>query len=293
MSNQIDLRHLRYFLTVADELNFRKAATRLCISQPGLSRQIQQMEDLYKVKLFDRTKRSVKLSPAGKFLQQESQKIFDRLEQVKDKIKDISEGNEGHLKIGFLGSAAQKFVPDLLIKLSMHHPLLSTSLEEMSNKAQLDALLKQRLDIGFVRVPNLPAGIQGHLIFRDTFSVVLPPGFSHMPMPLNLSDLKEMPFVFFSSEDSPHYYDLIMSICTDNGFTPKVLHRSVNALSIFKLVEAGLGIAIVPTALKFGYDLNLTFVELEKVRQRTELYLVWSTNNDNPVLSKVLNICLE
>ncbi|RZL61004.1 MAG: LysR family transcriptional regulator, partial [Pedobacter sp.] len=126
---------------------------------------------------------------------------------------------------------------------------------------------------------------------QDTFSLVLP---KHHPMnKASFEAVKKIanePFIFFSSDDSPFYYDLIMGICEDHGFQPKTFHKSVNALTIYKLVEEGLGIAIVPTALQYGYKENVKFVELTHIAQRTELYMIWKDSNRNPVLKNVLDL---
>ena len=137
MSNQIELRHLTYFLAVAEELHFRKAAEKLFISQPGLSRQIKQMEDILETQLFERNKKKVSLTPAGYFLKKEVEFIFNHLEKVERQLKLVGDGNSGELRIGFLGSAMQKVIPQLLLNIKETYPKVRTSLEELSNFAQV------------------------------------------------------------------------------------------------------------------------------------------------------------
>ena len=291
MGYQIELRHLQYFQVLAEELKFRKAAERLFISQPGLSRQIRQMEEIYQVSLFDRTKKKVELTEAGRFLKQEVDFIFSHMEHIRQHLENISLGRETELRIGFLGSAAQKAVPDLVFKLAKEHPGIRTILEQMPNKLQLDLLEKGKLDMGFVRLQQLPEGISRQIIHEDTFSLVLP--MSHELSEANFSGIRQLsgePFIFFSSEDSPFYHELIMSICEDQGFRPKVSHKSVDALTIYKLVEEGLGLAIVPTSLQYGYNLKVKFIELKNIPQRTELSLVWKSSNRNPALQHVIDL---
>lgn len=287
----IELRHLEYFRAVAEELNFGRAAERLFISQPGLSRQIKQMEEILEVQLFERTKRKVVLTPAGQFLKAEVDYIFNHLELTKTQLKEIAAGNIGELRIGFLGSAAHTVLPELLVKISQNYPGIQTSLEELSNAMQIEMLEKDKLDLGFVRLARVPDSLQMKLVHQDTFSVVLPKdhplsseGFKHM------GQLKDENFILFSQDYSSIYYDKIMSICEDKGFTPRITHKSVHALTIFKLVEAGLGVAIVPTSLKQGYDLKVKFIELGKIKQKTELYAVWKKGNRNAALGKVLGL---
>lgn len=286
----IDLRHFMYFLAVAEELHFGRAAERLSISQPGLSRQIRQMEELLGVALFERDKRHVALTSAGEYLKGEVIYMTNHLEEVKKQVRRMDQGIEGELRVGFLGSAMQ-VIPDLLLRINELYPAINTSLEEMANKDQITALEKDEIDIGFVRLGRLPRGIQSKTVFTDTFSLVVP----HQH-PINAKNFKSMKqvarehFILFSAEYSAYYYDQIMSICEDQGFQPNVSHKSVHALTIFKLVESGLGVAIVPTTLQQGFDLGIRFIELKSIRQQAVLSAVWREQNRNPVLKKVVTL---
>ncbi len=294
MSNQIELRHLNYFLAVAEELHFRKAAEKLFISQPGLSRQIKQMEELLDAQLLERNKKKVSLTPAGHFLKDEVKFIFNHLEKVKRQLKHLGEGNSGELRIGFLGSAMQEVIPNLLLKIKDTYPKVKTSLEELSNFAQVDAVLNDQLDMGFVRLSRVPGTLQMKTIFRDTFSLVLPE--SH-PLPQNeftgMHQFAKNDFILFSQAYSPLYYDTIMGICQDAGFTPKISHKSVHAHTIFKLVENHMGIAIVPTALQNGFQMRVKFIELKDISQRAELSVIWKKEHTNPVLRNCMELFLE
>ena len=294
MGYQIELRHLKYFQILAQELKFRKAAELLFISQPGLSRQIKQMEEIFNVSLFDRSKKKVELTAAGLYLKEEADFLFNHLETIRRQLDNISQGKETELRIGFLGSAAQKVVPELVLSLNREYPGIQTILDEMPNRLQIELLEKDKLDLAFVRLHRLPEGISRHLIHRDTFSLVLP--MEHIANAANFKTIRDFsnePFIFFSSEDSPFYHDLITGICEDHGFRPKVFHKSVNALTIFKLVEEGLGIAIVPTSLQYGYNLKVKFIELKHISQRTELYVAWKESNRNPALKNVVELLLR
>ena len=287
----LELRHLKYFKVVAEELHYRKAAEKLFISQPGLSRQIKQMEESLGVQLFIRTKKSVVLTEPGRFLKQEADFIFNHLAFVKEQLALLDRGEEGELRIGFLGSAMQNVIPDLLLKLHQLHPGISTKLEEMANGLQVEAIAKDKLDIGFVRLSRVPSGISMKPVFEDTFSVVLPA--NHTLGEANFEGVQQLTgerFILFDSEYSPTYYDKIMSICEDQGFTPHITHKSVHGQTIFKLVELGLGISIVPTSLKYGYDLKVKFIELKNIRQHASLSLIWKESNRSPVLKRVLEL---
>ncbi len=294
MGYQLELRHFKYFQALANELNYRKAAEKLFISQPGLSRQIKQMEEILEVPLFIRTKRTVDLSEAGKYLKNEVGFILNHLKLTTKQLKMINDGQMGEVRIGFLGSAVQKVIPDLMLKLNIDYPEVHTSLEELSNRAQIEALQKDELDIGFVRMARVPKGMKMYPVHTDSFSVALPK--DHILTAKNFKNvgqLKEEPFILFSSDYSPLYYDKIMSICEDQGFSPKITHKSVNAHTIFKLVESGLGVAIIPSSLHYGFDLDVKFIKLKEIPQNTILSAVWRSDNRNPATRNVIDLLLK
>lgn len=289
MSYQIELRHLNYFLAVAEELHFRKAAERLFISQPGLSRQIKQLEDNLEVKLFERNNRNVTLTTAGAYLKEELYINLNMLNTILNNTKHINEGIEGNLNFGYVGSAMQNIIPNLLIKIRNKYPNIHFNLKEMDNQKQLDNLQTQEIDMGFVRMEHVPNELQIKPIFEDTFSLVLP--INHPLNPTNFKDLlqlKDEEFIMFDPSYSPNYHKKIMQIFDHYGFTPIVSHRTVHASSIYKLVEYNFGISIVPSALQIDSPKNVKFIELKKIPQRTILSAVWSKNNRNPILAKIL-----
>ncbi|GGX15912.1 LysR family transcriptional regulator [Aquimarina muelleri] len=288
MGYQIELRHFTYFLAVAEELHFRKAADRLFISQPGLSRQIKQMEEIIGVTLFIRNKRKVSLTVAGEYLKKELDYIFNHIDFTIKQTRLIDKGSDGEIRIGFLGSAMQTIIPELLIKVNEQYSNVQFSLEEMSNHLQVEGIEKDQLDLGFVRLARVPKGIQMKTVHVDTFSLVLPKNhYLEEKNFKNIAQVSDQHFILFSSDYSSLYYDKIMSICEDKGFTPKVSHKSVHAQTIFKLVESGLGVAIVPTSLQYGFDLGVKFLEIPKISQKATLSVIWKQDNRNPVLEKI------
>ena len=294
MNYQIELRHYIYFLAVAEELHFRKAAEKLFISQPGLSTQIKQLENLLETPLFVRDKKKVQLTPAGLFLKGEVEFILNHLNQTHKQLKLIGQGHLGEIRIGFLGSAMQNVVPNLLLDLQREFPLVHTTLEELSNRAQLHAIQHDLLDLGFVRLSRVPKGLQIKPVYEDTFSLVLP---KDHPLDAHsfkgISQLAQEDFILFSKDYSPLYYNTVISICEDGGFRPKVTHKSVHAQTIFKLVENKLGIAIVPTALQIGFKMKVKFIELQKIKQRAILSMIWKEDNRNPVLENCMKLLLK
>jgi len=291
MSNQIEHRHLRYFLAVAEELHFRKAAEKLFISQPGLSRQIKQMEQDLGVTLFERNNRRVTLTKTGDYLQKELQINLKNLEDILAHSKLIHHGKEGHLTLGFVGSAMLQIIPAILKQFNSKFPKVMFKLEEMDNQKQIEGLLSQEIDVGFVRLERVPRSLEIHTVLKETFCLVLPKNHPVNKRNFkNLSQFKDSPFILFDPEYSASYYEKVMQIFDGCGFAPIISHNTIHASSIYKLVENNLGVSIVPKSLQFGYDMNVKFIELDAIPQRAFLSIAWSKNNRNPMLQNILRL---
>jgi len=290
MKHQIEIRHLRYFLAVAEELHFRKAADKLFVSQPGLSRQIKQMEEELGFALFERSNKRVTLTKAGKYLKDEVEHIIKNLEDTFDHAQLIHEGMEGQISFGYVGSAMQNVIPELILRIREDYPNIHYSLREMENPEQIDALLLNDVDLAFVRLEKVPKGLDIRPVFEDTFSLVLPENYELEHINLeNLVQFKNEDFILFDQSYSPAYYEQVMQIFKQSGFQPNISHNTVHASTIFRLVENNLGLSIVPSSLKLGYDMKVKFIELDKIPQRTVLSVAWNTANRNPILGKILS----
>ncbi|WP_242158688.1 LysR family transcriptional regulator [Aestuariivivens sediminis] len=289
MSNQLEIRHLKYFLAVAEDLHFRKAAERLFISQPGLSRQIKQLEEDLGIELFLRHNRKVELTKAGMYLQGEIIRNLKNLDNIINHAKLINDGIAGNLKLGYVGSAMQQIIPDLLLKFKLHHPNTALSLKEMDNERQIHALISEDIDIGFVRLERVPDSIVRKPVLRENFCLVLP-----VKHPLaegnfkTIKQLKDDSFILFDPNYSTSYYEKVMHIFQDAGFTPIVSHNTIHAGSIYKLVENNFGVSIVPRSLLNENLKGVRFIELKNIPHKTTLSLVWSKANRNPILKQFL-----
>jgi DNA-binding transcriptional LysR family regulator len=289
MSYQLESRHLRYFLSVAEELHFRKAADRLYISQPGLSRQIKEMEKGLGIQLFERTNRKVKLTKAGDFLKIELRKHFKTLESTLAHAQLLNKGLLGDLKLGYVGSAMEEVIPRLMNGFRKSHQKVMFNLKEMDNQDQINSLFSNEIDVGFVRMERIPKGLNATTILQEPFCLVLPK--NH---PINnknfkdLSQLKDSSFILFDPKYSPSYYEKVMQIFDDSGFTPMVTHNTIHSGSIYKLVAHHFGVSIVPRSLKSDHLKEVTFIELHDIPQQTALSAVWNENNRNPVLDDFL-----
>ena len=289
MGYQIEFRHFRYFLAVAEDLHFRKAAERLFISQPGLSRQIKQMEEDLGIQLFIRHNRKVQLTTAGLHLKTELSRTLKDIDNILDSAKLLQEGKQGKLNFGYVGSAMLEIIPDVLLRFKKEYPNVQFGLKEMDNQKQIAHLLSQKIDIGFVRLNRAPRGLIIKPILEETFCLVLP---KNHPINSNnfkdLSQLKNESFILFDPSYSPSYYEKVMQIFDDSNFSPIVSHNTIHAASIYKLVENNFGLSIVPKSLLQGYTMNIKFIELTNIPQRTTLSVIWNTSNRNPILKALL-----
>jgi len=275
---------------LAEELHFRKAAEKLFISQPGLSKQIQQLETELNAKLVSRTNRKVELTAAGLRLALEAKKWTELIQLGLEKTRLIHEVSEGSLKLGYVGSAMQETVPRLLENFKAKHPSVKFSLSEMDNSAQVESLLEGSIDIGFVRLSQVPKSLEMKTVLTEPFCLVLPESHRLNSKTLkHMNELKDESFILFEKDYSPTYYSELMSLFLDSGYVPQVTHTSVNALTIFKMVENGFGLAVVPRSLKRSYSMNIKFIDLDHFPQRTNLNVVWKKSNSNPVLKHVFS----
>ena len=291
MSYQIEIRHIKYFLAIAEELHFRKAAERLFISQPGLSRQIKQMEESLGVLLFERHNRKVELTRAGEFLKTELKINLKNLEATFEHAKLLNDGKSGDLKIGYVGSAMQKIIPEVLIKFKREHQNVMVTLKELDNQKQIDNLFSLDIDLGFVRLERVPLGLEMKTILKESFCLVLPKN-HHLDEDnfKSLKQFKDESFILFDSKYSASYYEKVMQIFNDSGFEPIISHNTIHSGSIYKLVENNFGISIVPKSLIDKNNQNIKFIELKKIKQKTTLSVVWNTNNRNPMLKTIIEL---
>ncbi|MGY0040999.1 LysR family transcriptional regulator [Pedobacter sp. NJ-S-72] len=282
----MELRHLLYFKTVAEELHFTRAAAKLFISQPPLSRQIKELEEELNVQLFARNNKRVALTDAGKYFKTEVDAILSRLEESKSIARQIHLSVSGELKIGYISSVYQSYLAEILKLMRKEFPYVKTGLFEMPTITQIEALEQGKLDVGILRAPVLSEKLVVETLFFDPFVVVIPLSEQKFKTSEELADLlKKSPFIFFNKEFAPHYNNKLIEICKRMQFTPDITHEANNVHSILQLVEAGLGVSILPLSLKKQYDyLKISFIELDDIPVNTEVVVAYKHANRNPAL---------
>jgi DNA-binding transcriptional LysR family regulator len=246
----MELRHLRYFVAVAEELHFGRAATRLGIAQPPLSQQIRQLEQELGAALFTRTKRRVELTPAGRAFLEHSRQILAETERAKRVARRAGRGEIGRLAIGFVSSADLDVLPRALRVWHERFPDVEVELHALLTAAQVDALLRGRLDVGFIRLPIDQTSLVVESIRREPLVVALP---ERHPLAraarVRLADLASETMLLFARHTAPGYFDVFIGACRRAGFTPRVLSPGSMQTNL-ALVSAGLGVSLMPASIR-------------------------------------------
>jgi len=287
----MELRHLRYFVTVAEELHFGRAAERLFISQPPLSQQIQQLEREIGVSLFQRTSRSVKLTPAGEIFLRDARQILADVERAVSAAKRAARGEEGWLGIGFAASATYDLLPAVLHDFRESYPAIELSLVELNAAEQAIALQDQSIHVGFARPPIEGDSLLVGAILNEPYVAALP--LTHPlahKLELSLTELAPEPFVSFPELPLPSYAQSVRLACEDAGFTPRVVQEVREMQTAISLVVAGLGIALLPASVANLHRTGLSLLPLKEPAPRTELAVVSRRNDPSPVLENFLAI---
>lgn len=273
---ELEPRLLRYFVAVAEELNFSRAAQRLHLSQPPLSFAIKQLEETLNVQLLIRTSRHVALTPAGAALYNEALFLLQRNADVAKLVQRIDAGLRGQMKIGFVGSMLYRGLPGMLKLCKERYPDVENVLLELNSAEQIELIERGGLDIGFIHANPIPSHIASIDLLAEPFSICVP--HTH-PLAdktdMKLSELAVDDFIFFSRAFSPSYYETLMSMCLQAGFFPKVRNEARHWLSVASLVSQGMGVSIVPQCLARSGLSGIRFIAFEH-EHKSVSRLIWS-----------------
>jgi DNA-binding transcriptional LysR family regulator len=282
----MEFRHLRYFLVLAEELHFGRAARRLSISQPPLSLNIQQLEASVGAKLLTRNSKSVQLTAAGQAFVPAARALLEQAAQAAGHARDVGQGMAGSLAIGFSGTMLYSGLPAILERFQAEHPLLRLTLKELSSSEQLVELAHDRLDLGFVHTTRVPPELSQILVSSQAFICCLPAGHAlARKRSLSLPALQGEPFAVVSRTVSPDYHDRILAICTEAGFYPEIRYELRHWLSVVSLVSQGMGVALVPAALRQSAMAGAAFVPLDAATTPYETHCLWKTARDHQALA--------
>jgi len=247
MSQDIEVRHLRYFLAVAETLHFSKAAERLGIAQPPLSQQIRRLEQLIGHRLFDRTTRGVKLTLAGQLLADRARSTIEKVHDDLEQVRRLGRGEEGTLTVGFSGSVMFTRLPAAIETYRRRYPKVELRLQELVTQAQILALLDGTLDMAFMRDGDPTDGIQIETVLREPYVAVLPGRHAlARKRALHVADLRHEPFILFARRLGPLAFDRTMACCERSGFRPNIVQEAPQWPTLVSLVAAGLGVTLAP-----------------------------------------------
>jgi len=278
----IELRHLRYFIAVAEELHFGRAALRLNISQPPLSQQIMQLETETGARLFNRTNRSVQLTAAGEQLLSDARAILLQVEQASDRAARLHRGEEGELRIGFTSSAPfTAVVSDALFRFRQRWPQVHIKMQEINTRQQLVPLHEGLLDLGVMRNTPLPADLRHQLLLSEPLYAVV-----HKAHPLagaekiSVTALAAEPFVFFDPQGGTALYSDILALLHRYHIKPYITQEVGEAMTILGLVATGLGVSILPASFRRARLSDVVWLPLTEEDAISELWLVWSAGRE-------------
>ncbi|HFZ8993560.1 TPA: LysR family transcriptional regulator [Citrobacter freundii] len=284
----IELRHLRYFIAVAEELHFGRAAARLNISQPPLSQQIQTLEQQIGARLLARTNRSVALTAAGKQFLVDSRHILAQVKDAATRAERLHLGEAGEIRLGFTSSSPFiKAVSDTLSLFRQHYPDLHIQTREMNTHQQIAPLNEGALDVGLMRNTSLPDTLAWEMILQEPLVAMVPRAHPlAKKRVVTLRELANEPFVFFDPHVGTGLYDDILGLMRRYNLSPTITQEVGEAMTIIGLVAAGLGVSILPASFKRVQMAEISWIPLAEEDAVSEMWLVWPTHHEQSLAAR-------
>jgi DNA-binding transcriptional LysR family regulator len=290
----VDVRRLRYFLAVAEELHFGRAAERLHIAQPALSRQIASLEAGIGALLFDRTRSNIHLTAAGEALLPRARDILARVADAARVARRASEGTIGIIQVGFVGSATFSILPGVFNAYRAHHPDVELVLHAMNTAELRAALIDRSIDIAFARPGIQDPEIVSEVVQREALVVALS---ENDPLAeqnyIGLADLALRPFILYPRHPRPSFADTILDMCRKEGFTPVVAQETLEIQTALSLVSVGAGVSIVPESTSNAQLYGVAYRPLLGETLQTQLSLAYRRDNRSPVLNGFCSLVRE
>jgi DNA-binding transcriptional LysR family regulator len=285
----MELRHLRYFIAVAEELHFRRAAERLHMSQPPLSQQIRQLEEEVGAQLLTRNQRKVELTAAGAAFLVRSREILDAVEDAARQARRVQRGEVGRLAVGFVGSAMYSFVPELLRAFREQAPDITLRLHELGTTEQLRQLDDGRLDVGFLRTPGRWPGLSFETVLDEQIVVAMPDVHPLAQRSIvRLSDLTGESLVLLTPAGSPGLRAALATSIAQLGGEERIVQEVAEMQTVIGLVAAGVGMSLVPESVRALVRHGVTYRPLDGDAPAVKLAMAWRATDDSPVLTAFL-----
>jgi DNA-binding transcriptional LysR family regulator len=283
----VELRHLRYFVAVAEELHFGRAAVRLHIAQPPLSQQIRRLENELGVELLRRNRRSVQLTDSGRLLLEESRPLLVQAERIEQLLGQSSAGEVGRLGIGFVGSATYETLPRILREFRSRFPKVELRLEELTTAGQAAALKAGRIDVGLIRPPVGDSSLELTPLVEERLVAALPdshPLAARKKVPV--AALAEEPFVLVPRQLGTGLYDDVLAVCREAGFSPNVVQEASEMQTIVSLVSAGIGVSLVPESVETFSPPRVAYRPLTGPNASLEIALAHRPDDRSPLVAR-------
>jgi DNA-binding transcriptional LysR family regulator len=291
MDRDLELRHLRYFVAVAEELHFGRAAERLHLAQPPLSQQIRKLEALVGHPLFTRTSRAVRLTSAGEVFLERARRTLRNVQDDLEEARTVGRGEVGFLKVGFIGSSMLTLLPALLGQYRRERPKVHLQLHESYTSGVVLGLTTSALDVGFLRDGGEADGIEIETRFSEPFVAVLPAVHRRAKQKsVSAGELRDEPFVFFSPAAGKRPYEKSISLCEEHGFRPQVVQEAHQWLTILRLVGAGLGVTIAPACVRQIASADVACRPLRGTKLMSDIELAYRRNEDRVIVTSFLKI---
>ena len=291
----LELRQLRYFVAVAEEMHFGRAAQRLHMTQPPLSQSIQALEALLGTPLFARTSRSVTLTPAGAALLPHARQLLHDAQALPDLARRAAAGESGRLALAFVSTADYSVLPPFLHQFRAAYPQVQIELREATTDLQLEALEQDEIDVGLL-IPPLPDRMKDLLAYRRVLTEPLvlaaPENAAALRVdgPLPLQAVAELPLIIFPRRIAPAFHDAILGCYRDAGLVPRIGQEAIQMQTIVGLVSAGMGIALVPQSVSNLKRPGVAYRTLAGTTALIETGLAWRRDNPSPVLHAFLEL---
>ncbi|MFO7178250.1 MAG: LysR family transcriptional regulator [Pseudomonadota bacterium] len=285
----MELRHLRYFAAVAEERHFGRAAARLGIAQPPLSKQVQDLERELGFELFDRSRRPIELTAAGETLLEHARAALHAVEAGVHEARRAAEGRRGRISVGYPSSLAYCGLTDILRAFRKQAPDVTIRTQPLPSGGQIEGLLRGELHVGFVRGPLHEPSLVSEVVRRERLMLALPPDHPLTARKrLALRDVSREPFVFFPRDRGPAFFDFLVGFCRNAGFSPKVVQEA-SQVDVLSLVAAGFGVSIVPDSVR---EIRRDDIVLRPLLDSpvSELRLVWHRDNRSPAVARFIEV---
>jgi DNA-binding transcriptional LysR family regulator len=287
----LQLYHLQYFVALAETLHFGQAAARLHITQPALSQQIRNLEEILGVQLVERTRQTVQLTPAGQLFLKEARQALDQVDVAVRVAQRAAQGELGRLSVGFLGSVLYSFLPEVLRVFHERFPAVELKLRELNSTEQLVALIRQQIDIGVLYGPLHEPQLGLERVLQAPLWLALPRAHPLATRAvIALDELQREPFVLVSREYEPVLYDRWIGVCQQAGFVPRVVQEASQIQTILGLVAAGFGIFPAPAYVRHVPHVGVAYVPVAEPAPWIELYAVRRRRDGSPVLRNFLQV---